>query len=62
MATPNVLSVERDGDTLIVTLQGNINSFAEAPVLAELDDLLTRCNEPAVSGVVIDFEQLAFFG
>jgi anti-anti-sigma factor len=62
MAT-QLFNVLTDGsDVVIVDLQSSISSFDDSEVLAELNTLLARLQEPGVKCLIVDFEQVPYFG
>ena len=53
---------ERDGATLIVSLQGDCLNTEESALEREIDNLHKVLDEPAMKNVVVDIGSLPFFG
>ncbi len=62
MSVPKIFSAECEGQTLIVSLLGNVSSLAEDEVRPELDALLEQLQQAELKHVVIDFEKVSYFG
>lgn len=54
--------VERDDDTLIVVPVRDLGSFAEEDIQDELAEAIRRFQNPEVRHVVVDFENIVYFG
>ena len=53
---------ERDGATLIVSLQGDSLNTEESALEREIDNLHKVLDEPQMKNIVVDIGNLAFFG
>jgi stage II sporulation protein AA (anti-sigma F factor antagonist) len=62
MSTPKTFRTESDGATLVVALLGNVSSLADEGIRPELEDLLAQLRRPGLKNVVIDFENVSYFG
>lgn len=62
MAESRIFSVETAGRTLVVSLNHNIGSFADADVQEELNVVLEAIETHKPAGLVIDFAGISYFG
>lgn len=53
---------ERDGATLVVSLQGDCLNTEESALEREIDNLHKVLDEPAMKNIVVDIGSLPFFG
>lgn len=62
MASPRVLRVEHDGDTLIMIPRSGLSELTYEEFTAAVEDLLADKQLPAFQNVVIDFFETDYFG
>jgi anti-anti-sigma factor len=62
MSLPKLMSVRREGSTLIVAPRGSVSSLAGAIVQPELDELLDRIEIERIRSVVFDLADVNYFG
>lgn len=62
MAARRIFSAQRDGKTLVVALENNVGSLADADILGEIREIVEAIERHAISGVVVDFADIAYFG
>jgi anti-anti-sigma factor len=62
MAPPKIFDAACDGDTLILMLLSDVSTLIPEKAKLELDDALKMLELPEVRHVVVDFEQISFFG
>jgi anti-anti-sigma factor len=55
-------SSERQDDTLFVDIRKPVSDFSEEGSMTELKSLLEEAGQPEVHRIIIDFEQLGYFG
>lgn len=57
-----ILHTELDGHVLVVLPRGEVGGFSGEQVSLEVDDVLAELDELAAKEVVIDFENVPYFG
>ena len=57
-----IFTTETEGKTLIIVAHRPVSSFAVADVRAELDALTPELQRAEVKGVVLDLEEMPYFG
>jgi anti-anti-sigma factor len=62
MAPPKIFDAACEGDTLIVMLLSDVSTLVPEKAKLELDEALDKLQPPEVKHVVVDFEQISFFG
>jgi anti-anti-sigma factor len=61
MSPPRIFDSESDGDTLIVMLLGDVSTLIPEKAKEELNQALELL-KPPIKHVVVDFEQINYFG
>jgi anti-anti-sigma factor len=62
MSPSRIFDSQCEGDTLIVMLLGDVSTLLPEQAKAELNQALNNLRPPEVCHVVVDFEQVAYFG
>ena len=62
MPVPQIFSVARDGDVLVVTVLCSVSSLADADILDEVQQVLDHLREPGLRGAVVDLARSGYFG
>jgi stage II sporulation protein AA (anti-sigma F factor antagonist) len=57
-----MIEVELQGDTLVLTPQGDLRELDYQEIEAEGEELLRLAEDPAVKNVVVDFARTDYFG
>jgi anti-sigma B factor antagonist/stage II sporulation protein AA (anti-sigma F factor antagonist) len=62
MSEDRILHTETDGRVFLVLPRGEVGGFAGEQVSLEVDDVLGELDEFAAKEVVVDFDNVSFFG
>jgi anti-anti-sigma factor len=62
MSPPRFFDSECEGDTLIIVLLGDVSTLVPEQAKVELHLALEKLRPPDICNVVVDFEQIAYFG
>ncbi|HID76230.1 MAG TPA: anti-sigma factor antagonist [Planctomycetaceae bacterium] len=62
MSPPRIFDSDCDGDTLVIMLLGDVSTLIPEHARVELNQALEKLRPPEVKHVVVDFEQIGYFG
>ena len=62
MSPPRIFDSQCEGDTLVVVLLGDVSTLVPEQAKFELSLALEKLRPPDICNVVVDFEEIAFFG